>query len=204
MNPGKKERLLQDEVIKKRVDLITQLLETIPGENIERDGLKETPLRVAAMYNELFSGYDQDPKQILRDAMFVDAGKKNLVLVKDIPFYSSCEHHIQTFFGTVSIAYIPNDGVIVGLSKLARIVDVYARRLQVQERLGNDIMKCIQEVMNPFGVAVIIQARHMCVEARGVQKPGAVTVTSALDGVFYLDEKARAELMSLITWNQNL
>ena len=198
MNPQKKERLLNDPRIADRVSFVHSMLYSIAGEDAERDGLKETPVRVAAMYEELFSGYAKDPKQILEDAMFVDAGKKNLVLVKDINFSSMCEHHIMPFFGTVSIAYIPQDGRIVGLSKLARLVEVFAKRLQVQERLGQQILDTIKEVMNPFGVAVIIKAEHTCMTARGVQKPGTVTVTSALDGVFYLDEKAREELMSLM------
>lgn len=204
MNKETLKRLQQDDVMNKRAALVQELLSTIPGETVDREGLLETPYRVAKMYRELFGGYEQDGKQILQDAMFTDAGKKNLVLVKDIPFYSNCEHHLQTIFGTVSIAYIPQDGKIVGLSKLARLVDVYARRLQVQERLGQQILDDIKSVMNPFGVAVIIQARHMCVEARGIQKPGAITVTSAMDGVFFLDSKARAELMSLITWHSTL
>lgn len=189
---------MQKEVIKDRVECVEALLGTIKGENATREGLADTPLRVAAMYDELFSGYKVDGKQVLRDAMFTDGGSKNLVVVKDIQFYSTCEHHVMPFFGTISIAYIPQDGQIVGLSKLARLVEVYARRLQVQERLGQQIMNDIKEVMNPFGVAVIIKAEHTCMTARGVQKPGTQTITSALDGVFYLDEKARAELMSVL------
>lgn len=203
MNPSKKERLLQDPTVVKRAESVGTLISTI-GEDNARDGLVDTPLRVGAMYDEIFKGYNENASQILQDAMFTDAGKKNLVLVKDIPFYSMCEHHMMPFFGTVSIAYIPQDGRIVGLSKLARLVDVFARRLQVQERLGQNIMDTIKEVMNPFGIAVIIQARHTCMEARGVNKQGAITVTSTLDGLFHLDEKARAELMSLITVHQHL
>lgn len=199
MNKDKKAKLEQDPTIVDRTSLVEGLIRTIPGESMDRDGLKETPLRVAAMYSELFKGYTEDAKQILQDAMFVDAGKKNLVLVKDIPFYSMCEHHMMPFFGTVSIAYIPQDGRIVGLSKLARIVDTFARRLQVQERLGSQIAETIKDVMNPFGVAVIIKARHTCMEARGVNKVGAATVTSALDGVFHLDDKARNEMLQLLT-----
>jgi GTP cyclohydrolase I len=198
MNKDKRARLQNDPAISVRSEIITDLLNTIPGEVISRDGLRETPLRVAAMYEELFQGYKANPCQTLEDAMFVDAGKKSLVLVRDIPFYSTCEHHMMPFFGTVSIAYIPQDGRIVGLSKLARLVEIFARRLQVQERLGNDILETIKEVMNPFGVAVIIKARHTCMEARGVNKPGTETITSSLDGVFYLDEKARAELLQLL------
>ena len=167
MNKEKKQRLMDDPIVGPRADLVYDLLRTIPTENRDREGLKETPLRVGAMYDELFSGYTQDPIEILEDAMFVDEGKKNVVLVKDIPFYSMCEHHMMPFFGTVSIAYIPQDGRIVGLSKLARLVDVFARRLQVQERIGQQIMDTLKTVMNPFGAAVIIKARHTCMEARG-------------------------------------
>lgn len=198
MNQNKKEQLVQNKTIIDRSRAVTTLLASIPSEDIDRDGLEDTPLRVAAMYNELFQGYLQNPAQTLRDAMFIDAGKKNLVIVKDITFASMCEHHIMPFFGTVSIAYIPQDGKIVGLSKLARIVDIFAKRLQVQERLGQQILDCIKDVMNPFGIAVIIKAEHTCMTVRGVQKPGTQTITSALDGVFFLDEKARSELMSLL------
>ena len=200
MNQGKRERLEQDPLIQDRANMVFTLLDTIPTEDVTRDGLLETPLRVAAMCNELFAGYQKDPKQILKDAMFVDAGKKNLVLVKDINFASTCEHHIMPFFGTVSIAYIPQDGRIVGLSKLARLVDVFAKRLQVQERLGEQILDTIKDVMNPYGVAVIIKAEHTCMTVRGVQKPGTQTITSAMDGIFFCDDKARAELMSLLQY----
>lgn len=203
MNEKKLERLKANPVMIRRAELISELLSTIPKENINREGLIETPWRVAKMMDELFSGYKENGKQILEDAMFTDSSQ-NLVLVRDIPFYSACEHHCATFFGTVTIAYIPQDGRIVGLSKLARLVEVYARRLQVQERLGEQIAEDIKEVMNPFGLAVIIKGRHMCMESRGVQKPGAETITSFLDGVFKLDEKARQELMSLITWPKTL
>jgi len=198
MNSKKKRRLMEDEVVGGRANLVYEILKTIPKEDRDRAGLGDTPLRVGSMYDELFSGYLQDPKEILEDAMFVDEGKKNVVLVKDIPFYSTCEHHMMPFFGTVTIAYIPQDGRIVGLSKLARLVDVFARRLQVQERIGQQIMDTLKEVMNPFGAAVIIKARHTCMEARGVNKVGAYTVTSTLDGVFFLDDKARDELFQLM------
>lgn len=198
MNKQKLERLQKDPIIAKRAKLVEELLATIPGEDVKREGLVETPWRIASMISELTCGYQLDPKQILEDAMFTQDSAKNLVVVRDIPFYSLCEHHALTFFGTVSIAYIPQDGKIVGLSKLARLVNVYARRLQVQENLGKSIMSTIKEVMNPFGVAVIVKARHMCMESRGVQKMGAETVTSALDGVFYLDSKAREELMQCL------
>lgn len=197
MNPKKLEKLKENPVMAKRAALVKELLMTLPNEDPNREGLLETPWRFAKMWDEIFAGYTQDGKQVLRDAMFTDKGK-NLVIVRDIPFYSMCEHHIATFFGTVTIAYVPQDGRIVGLSKLARLVDIHARRLQVQEKLGESILADIKDVMNPFGVAVIIKGRHMCMESRGVEKAGAETITSALDGVFYLDEKARNELMQLI------
>lgn len=200
MNEGKKERLLKDIRIVDRAGHIHALIDTIPKENVDREGLTDTPLRVAAMYNELFSGYKQDGEGILKDAMFTDGGSKDMVMVKDIQFYSTCEHHMMPFFGTVTIAYIPQDGKIVGLSKLARLVEVYARRLQVQERLGQQIADDIEAVMNPRGIAVIIKAEHTCMTARGVQKPGTQTITSCLRGSFFLDEKAREELVELLKY----
>lgn len=198
MNKEKKARLEQNPTICRRADMVTELLNSIPGENSDRSGLKETPLRVAAMYEELFAGYGQDAEQILNDAIFDDVNSKDLVLVKDIEFTSMCEHHMMPFFGTVAIAYVPQDGRVVGLSKLARIVEVYARRLQVQERLGTQIADVIEKVMNPRGVAVIIKAEHTCMTARGIKKPGSQTVTSCLRGSFFLDGKAREELYSVM------
>lgn len=194
MNPNKKERLLKDTTIQTRANAVRTLLNTIPGEVAAREGLLETPLRVAAMYGELFAGYEMDGEQILRDAMFTDGGSKDLVLVKDITFSSMCEHHVMPFFGTIAIAYIPQDGKIVGLSKLARLVECFSKRLQVQERLGAQIADTLVEVMNPRAVAVIIKAEHTCMTVRGVQKPGTQTVTSCLRGSFFLDGKAREEL----------
>lgn len=194
MNPEKRDRLMHDDTINSRASFVTALISSIVGEDVHREGLADTPLRVAAMYEELFAGYKQDGKQILRDALFTDGGSKDLVVVKDIHFTSLCEHHMMPFFGTISIAYIPQDGKIVGLSKLARLAEVYARRLQVQERLGKQIADDIEAVMNPRAVAVIIKAEHTCMTARGIQKPGTQTVTSCLRGSFYLDGKARQEL----------
>lgn len=196
MNEGKKARLLKDDKIVKRAAAVETLL-SLSGDAL-REGLEDTPLRVAAMHTELFAGYDVDALQLLRDAMFTDVKSEDVVIVRDISFYSTCEHHMMPFFGTVSIAYIPQDGVIVGLSKLARVVEAYARRLQVQERLGQQILGAVKEVMNPFGVAVIIKAEHTCMTARGVQKPGTQTVTSTMDGLFKLDDKARMELLHLL------
>lgn len=200
MNDKKKDRLLANEKMVNRAQHVKALIGTIPHENADRSGLVDTPLRVAAMYDELFSGYKQDGEQILNDAIFDDAECKDMVLLKGIQFYSMCEHHMMPFFGTVSIAYVPQDGKIVGLSKLARLVEVYARRLQVQERMGKQIADTIEKVMNPRGVAVIIKAEHTCMTARGVQKPGTQTITSCLRGNFFLDEKAREELVELLKY----
>lgn len=198
MNPDKMKKLQEDLTMQDRANSVKNLLSSIPGEDANREGLKETPWRVAKMYDELFCGYQQDAVQILNDAMFTDVGSQDLVIVKDIQFYSTCEHHMMPFFGTATVAYIPQDGKIVGLSKIARVVEVYARRLQVQERMGKQILDAIKEVMNPFGISVIIKAEHTCMTARGVQKPGTLTITSAMDGVFKLDDKARNELITLI------
>ena len=197
MNSKKKARLLQDKNIVKRKNIVSDLMSTISGEE-DRPGTTDTPLRVAAMYEELFSGYKKDPVEVLESALFQEENCKDMVLVKDIQFYSTCEHHMMPFFGTIAIAYIPQDGRIVGLSKLARLVEVFARRLQVQERLGQEIADTIEKVMNPRGIAVIIKAEHTCMTARGIQKPGTQTVTSCLRGSFFLDEKARAELFAAL------
>jgi GTP cyclohydrolase I len=198
MNPEKAAKLREEPVMHVRAGKIADLIMTIPGETVDREGLHDTPMRVAAMYEELYRGYQEDPEQVLRDAFFEEEHSRDLILVKDITFYSMCEHHMMPFFGTISIAYVPQDGRIVGLSKLARLVEVFARRLQVQERLGQQIANTIEKVMNPKGIAVIIKAEHTCMTARGVQKPGTQTLTSCLRGSFLMDEKARAELLSLM------
>lgn len=166
------------------------------GEDVERQGLLDTPKRVAKAMKFLTNGYDQDPAAILKSAMFKEEYSQ-MVLVKDIEVYSLCEHHMLPFFGKAHIAYIPN-GQIVGLSKIPRVVDAFARRLQVQERLTNQIKDCIQETLNPLGVAVVIEARHMCMQMRGVQKQNSKTTTSAFHGEF-LEEKTRAEFINLIS-----
>lgn len=166
------------------------------GENPEREGLKDTPNRVARMYTEIFSGYEQTPEEILgRD--FDGEGYQDMVLVKDIPFYSHCEHHMVPFYGVAHIGYVPKDRV-VGLSKLARLVECFARRLQIQERMTSQIADAIESVLEPEGVAVVVTAEHMCMTMRGVQKPGAKTTTSAMRGVFFENASARAEFLSLI------
>jgi GTP cyclohydrolase I len=195
LNIEKRKRLLEDPVIKKRVSLIKQLLVTIPGIDLAEDGLKDTPLRIAAVYDELYSGYQEDPEQVLRDALFTNDYSKDLVVVKDIPFFSLCEHHNLSFFGKAAIAYIPQSGTIVGLSKLARMVDIYARRLQVQEKLTRQILSTFTKVMAPYGAAVMITAEHLCMTQRGVAAIGTTTTTSALDGIFLIDDKARNEVL---------
>ncbi len=165
------------------------------GEDPDREGLIKTPERAAKAMQFLMQGYDQNPADILKSAMFAE-DYKQMVLVKDIEVYSMCEHHLLPFFGKAHIAYIPN-GHIVGLSKIPRLVDAFARRMQVQERLTTDIRNCIDETLRPLGVAVVIEAQHLCMQMRGVQKQNSVTTTSAFTGEF-MEEKTRAEFISLI------
>lgn len=167
------------------------------GEDPDRDGLKETPARVARSYNELLAGLDQDPREVLT-ATF-DVGHDELVLVKDIELWSMCEHHLVPFTGVAHVGYIPRaDGFVTGLSKLARLVDVYARRPQVQERLTTQIADALTDVLEPRGVIVVIEAEHLCMAMRGVRKGGARTITSAVRGQLR-DPATRAEAMGLIT-----
>ena len=166
------------------------------GENTERDGLLKTPERVAKSMEFLTNGYDKNPSEILKSAMFTE-DYSQMVLVKDIELYSLCEHHMLPFFGKAHVAYIPN-GNIVGLSKIPRIVDVFARRLQVQERLTDEIKDCLQDTLNPTGVAVVIEAQHLCMQMRGVEKQHSSTTTSAFSGIFMSDEKTRSEFINLI------
>ncbi|MES2828936.1 MAG: GTP cyclohydrolase I FolE [Bacteroidota bacterium] len=172
-------------------DILQQL-----GENPEREGLLKTPERVAKSLQYLTHGYDLNPSEILRSAMFKEEYSQ-MVVVKDIEVFSMCEHHMLPFFGKAHVAYIPN-GNIVGLSKIPRIVDAFARRLQVQERLTNEIRDCIQETLQPAGVAVVIECKHLCMAMRGIQKQNSVTTTSAFTGEFAKD-KTRAEFLRLIT-----
>ncbi len=175
---------------------VTELLLAM-GENPEREGLAQTPQRVARMYEEIFSGWESDPKEHLFRT-FTEDDHGEMVLVKDIPVYSMCEHHMMPFYGKAHVAYIPKNGVITGISKLVRVVDGYARRLQIQERLTSQIAESIMEVLEPRGVLVVIEAEHMCMTMRGVRKPGSLTVTSAVRGTFEKDSKSRAEALSLI------
>lgn len=165
------------------------------GEDVEREGLLDTPNRVAKAMQFLTSGYSEDPKAILEKALFKEEYSQ-MVIVKDIDFYSLCEHHMLPFWGKVHVAYIPN-GCITGLSKIPRVVDVFARRLQVQERLTLQIKECIQQTLNPLGVMVVVEAQHMCMQMRGVQKQNSLTTTSDFTGAFN-QAKTREEFISLI------
>ena len=166
------------------------------GEDPRREGLIKTPERVAKAMDFLTNGYKENPSKILTSAMFAE-NYSQMVLVKDIEIYSLCEHHMLPFFGKAHIAYIP-DGHIVGLSKIPRVVDVFARRLQVQERLTDEIKDCLQDTLQPKGVAVVIEAQHLCMQMRGVAKQHSSTTTSAFSGIFLKDDKTRSEFMNLI------
>jgi GTP cyclohydrolase IA len=167
------------------------------GEDPDRPGLRQTPARVARAYAETFGGLDQDPAEVLATTFAEDHDE--LVLVKDIPMYSTCEHHLVPFHGVAHIAYIPSeDGRVTGLSKLARLVDVYARRPQVQERMTRQIADALHDVLKPRGALVVVQAEHLCMGMRGIRKPGSVTTTSAVRGLFRDSAATRAEAMSLV------
>lgn len=168
---------------------------SILGEDPQREGLQKTPMRVAKAMQVLTRGYTQDPKQVLLDALF-DEKYNQMVIVKDIDFFSMCEHHMLPFYGKVHVAYIPN-GHITGLSKIARVVDIYSHRLQVQERLTQQIGDCIQSALKPLGVMVVIEAKHMCMQMRGVEKQNSITTTSAFSGAFN-QAKNREEFMNLL------
>ncbi len=174
---------------------ITKVLELL-GEDPKREGLLKTPNRVAKALQFLTEGYQQDPKEILNQALF-STSNDEMVLVRDIEFYSMCEHHMLPIIGRAHVAYIP-DGKVVGLSKIPRIVDVYARRLQIQEQMTEQIADAILQTIKPKGVAVVVHARHMCMEMRGVQKINSTTVSSALRGLFKKDERTRNEFYNLI------
>ena len=167
------------------------------GEDPDREGLAQTPSRIARMYEEIFSGIADVPSRHL-EVFFQDERYEELVLVKDIPFYSMCEHHMVPFFGVAHVAYLPKHGRLTGLSKLARVVDGYAKRPQLQERLTAVIADAIVEKLEPYGVIVVIEAEHMCMTMRGVSKPGSKTVTSAVRGLFLKDQKSRSEVLSMI------
>lgn len=191
----RKEDIFDDKITKELTEHYKNVLELL-GEDVEREGLIKTPRRVAKSMQFLTQGYNQDPEAILRSAMFKEEYQQ-MVLVKDIELYSICEHHLLPFYGKAHVAYIPN-GYITGLSKIPRVVDVFARRLQVQERLTVQIRDCIQNTLKPLGVAVVIEAAHMCMQMRGVQKQNSVTTTSAFTGAFLNSKTTRDEFMKLI------
>lgn len=181
---------------KKRIEaVIEELLDAI-GENKEREGLRDTPLRYAKMCEEIFSGLGKEGDEHLE--VYFKEEHEEMILVKDIPLYSFCEHHLLPFYGKAHVAYIPRKGKVTGLSKLARVVDVYAKRPQLQERLTSQIADCIMRVLNPLGVIVVIEAEHMCMTIRGVKKPGSKTLTSAVRGIFRNNNATRAEALALI------
>jgi GTP cyclohydrolase I len=185
--------MIDEAAIKKAViDIIKAI-----GDDPEREGLRDTPRRVAEMYQELFAGLCQDPKAELTTGF--ELGHRELILLKDIPFHSMCEHHLLPFFGVVHIGYIPNsEGRVVGISKLARVVECISRRPQIQERMATQIADAINDGMKPDGVAVVIQAEHLCMVMRGIKKPGSSVITSALRGIFRRNSASRAEFFSLI------
>lgn len=190
-----KEFQYNDDTTQKLSDVYTQVLGEI-GENPEREGLLKTPERVAKAMQFLTQGYNQNPEEILRSALFHEEYSE-MVIVKDIEVYSMCEHHMLPFFGKAHVAYIPN-GTIVGLSKIPRIVDAFSRRLQVQERLTIEIRDSIQKTLNPKGVAVVLECQHMCMQMRGVQKQNSVTTSSAFTGLFMNNDSTRKEFIDLI------
>ena len=191
----KKEEEYDSRNIESLKEHYSKVLELI-GEDPSREGLIKTPERVAKAMQFLTQGYETNATEILQSAMFSE-DYSQMVLVKEIEFYSLCEHHLLPFFGKTHIAYIP-DGNIVGLSKLPRVVDAFSRRLQVQERLTNEIRDCIQDTLKPKGVAVVMEARHLCMQMRGVEKQSSLTTTSAFSGAFLESEKTRSEFMNLI------
>ena len=190
MNPEIEYRAGLEELASHYTEIIKLL-----GEDPQRDGLQKTPMRVAKAMQILTRGYQQDPHKVLTDALFEEKYNQ-MVIVKDIDFFSMCEHHMLPFYGKVHVAYIPN-GYITGLSKIARVVDIYSHRLQVQERLTQQIKDCIQNTLKPLGVMVVIEAKHMCMQMRGVEKQNAITTTSDFSGAFN-QAKTREEFMNLL------
>ncbi len=180
----------------KIAEAVRMILEAI-GENPEREGLRDTPRRVADMYEEILAGVGQDASQVL-EVYFTTEDHEEVVMVKDIPFYSICEHHLTPFFGKAHVAYIPRKGRLTGISKLARVIDLLAKRPQLQERITSQAAEMIMERLNPHGVMVVVEAEHLCMSMRGVKKPGSFTVTSAVRGVFAKNPATRAEAIGLI------
>jgi GTP cyclohydrolase I len=181
---------------KQRIETAVREILIAIGEDPDREGLVETPSRVARMYEEIFGGLEDDPTRHLK---LFDESSEEMVVVRDIPLYSMCEHHLIPFLGKAHIAYIPSDGRVIGLSKLARIVDCFARRPQLQERLTSQVADFLYENLQPMGVAVVIEAEHLCMTMRGARASGAKTMTSALRGTMRSNAKTRAEAMSLLT-----
>lgn len=190
MNPETEFREGLDDLASNYKNIITLL-----GEDVNREGLQKTPMRVAKAMQVLTRGYNQDAHKVLLDALFEEKYNQ-MVIVKDIDFFSLCEHHMLPFYGKVHVAYIPN-GYITGLSKIARVVDIYSHRLQVQERMTLQIKDCIQETLKPLGVMVVVEAKHMCMQMRGVEKQNAITTTSDFSGAFN-QAKTREEFMNLL------
>jgi len=183
-------------VNKPQIEQAVRLILEAIGEDPNREGLLDTPKRVAKMYEEVFSGLNEDPKEHFKTVFGED--HEELVLVKDIPFYSMCEHHLVPFYGKAHVAYIPKGGRVTGLSKLARAVEAVAKRPQLQERITSTVADSIVETLEPHGVMVVVEAEHMCMTMRGIKKPGAMTITSAVRGLLEHDASSRAEVLSLI------
>ena len=181
-------------------DYVRNILQHM-GEDPDREGLLKTPYRVARAFEYLTKGYQQDPKKVINDAIFTDEDYSEMIVVKDIDFFSMCEHHILPFFGRANVAYIP-DKRIVGISKIARLVDVYARRLQVQERITTQVANTLMEELNPLGVGVIITAEHLCMRMRGVEKQNSIVTTSATLGAFRTHQETREEFITLVNGRQ--
>ena len=188
---SKKNKAIDTDRIKSAVEEILLAI----GEDTKRDGIKDTPARVAKMYTELLAGMHEDPQKHIRKAF--KEKYNEVVLLRDIPFYSICEHHLMPFIGSAHIAYLPT-GTVLGVSKLARIIDCFSRRLQVQERLTDQIADFIMSNLEPLGVAVVLEASHSCMTIRGIKKPGSVMVTSSLRGIFKKDPRSRSEVLSLM------
>ncbi|HOV27044.1 MAG TPA: GTP cyclohydrolase I FolE [Pseudobacteroides sp.] len=183
-------------VDKERVKAAVREILIAIGDDPDREGLKETPDRVARMYEEIFAGLHKDPREYVK--VFQEENHEEIVLVKDIPTYSICEHHLLPFVGVAHVVYIPRKGKIMGLSKLARIVDTIAKKPQLQERLTSEVADVLMDTINPIGAAVVMEAEHLCMTMRGIKKPGSKTITSALRGIIKTDARTRAEVMALI------
>lgn len=181
---------------KKRIEKAVREILLAVGENPKREGLKDTPARVARMYEEIFAGVGQDPKAVMR--VFETEGHEDMVILRDIPFYSMCEHHLLPFYGKAHVAYVPHKERLAGLSKLARVVETIARRPQLQERITTEVADTIMQVLKPMGTLVVVEAEHLCMTMRGIKKSGSVMTTSAVRGVFESSERTRQEALQLI------